>query len=107
MQYYFPLQRKRHINGNLAAWMILCAPPTSASLFWFYYSPHHWIFGAKWYRSEALVTPTNLLLANQGFLYYTRTDFMPLAFLKIRPHYSNVFKHIIKNNHKCIELSEL
>ena len=38
MQHYFPSQRKRHVNGNLASWVILGAPPTSASLFWFYYS---------------------------------------------------------------------
>ena len=38
MQYYFPSQRKLHVNGNLATWMILRAPPTSASLFWFYYN---------------------------------------------------------------------
>ena len=38
MQYYFPSQRKLHVNGNLASLMMLHAPPTSASLFWFYYS---------------------------------------------------------------------
>ena len=38
MQYYFPSQRKLHVNGNSASCMILRAPPTSASLFWFYYS---------------------------------------------------------------------
>ena len=38
MKYYFPTQRKLRVNGNLASWMILHAPPTSASLFWFYYS---------------------------------------------------------------------
>ena len=32
------IAKKQHVNGNLASWMILCAPPTSASLFWFYYS---------------------------------------------------------------------
>ena len=38
MKYYFPSQRKLHVNGNLALWMMLNGPPTSASLFWFYYS---------------------------------------------------------------------
>ena len=28
---YFPSQRKLHVNGNLASWMILRASPTSAS----------------------------------------------------------------------------
>ena len=37
MQYYFPSLRKLHENGNLASWMMLHGPPTSASLFWFYY----------------------------------------------------------------------
>ena len=27
---------------------------------------------------------------NHGFLYYTRTDFMPIATFKIRPNFSNV-----------------
>ena len=38
MQYYFPSQRKLHVNGNLASLRMLHAPPTSASLFCFYYS---------------------------------------------------------------------
>ena len=37
MQYYFSSQRKLNVNGNLASLMMLHAPPTSASLFWFYY----------------------------------------------------------------------
>ena len=37
-QYYFPSQRKQHIYGNLASWMMVQAPPTTASLFWFYYN---------------------------------------------------------------------
>ena len=35
---YCPSQRKRHLYGNLASWMMVQAPPTIASLFWFYYS---------------------------------------------------------------------
>ena len=38
MKYYFLSQRKLHAIGNLASWMMLNDPPTSASLFWFYYS---------------------------------------------------------------------
>ena len=38
MQYHLPSQRKVHVNGNLAEWMMLHAPPTSASLSWFYYN---------------------------------------------------------------------
>ena len=38
MQYHFPSQRKLQLNGNLASWMMLHAPPTTASLFCFYYS---------------------------------------------------------------------
>ena len=38
MQYYLPSQRKLQVNGNLEQWMMPHAPPTSASLFWFYYS---------------------------------------------------------------------
>ena len=32
------ITKKLHVNMNLALWLILRAPPTSASLFWFYYS---------------------------------------------------------------------
>ena len=42
-----------------------------------------------------------------GFLYHTRTHFMPFATLKIRPNYLMCYKYPIKNNYKCIELSEL
>ena len=38
MKYYFPSQRKLHVNGNLVSCVMLRAPPTSASLFWFYYN---------------------------------------------------------------------
>ena len=38
MQYYAVSQRKEHVYGNLASWMMVQAPPTTASLFWFYYS---------------------------------------------------------------------
>ena len=41
MQYYtVPSQRKQHVYGNLASWMMVQAPPTTASFFWFYYSHH-------------------------------------------------------------------
>ena len=35
---YCSSQRKQHIYGNLASWMMVQAPPTTASLFWFYHS---------------------------------------------------------------------
>ena len=35
---YCPSQRKQHVYGNLASWLMVQAPPTTASLFWFYYS---------------------------------------------------------------------
>ena len=36
-----PSQRKLHVNVNLASWMMLRAPLTSASLFCFYYNSFH------------------------------------------------------------------
>ena len=35
---YCPSQRKQHVYENLASWMMVQAPPTTASLFWFYYN---------------------------------------------------------------------
>ena len=32
---YCPSQRKQQVYGNLASWMMVQAPPTTASLFWF------------------------------------------------------------------------
>ena len=40
--------------------------------------------------------PKRKLKVYHGFLYYTRTDFMPFATLKIRPNYFNVLKYLIK-----------
>ena len=31
---YCSSQRKQHVYGNLASWMMVQAPPTTASLFW-------------------------------------------------------------------------
>ena len=60
MQYYFPSQRKLHVNGNLATWIILRAPPTSASLFWFYYRYSIEAFKGK-------ISDDSLLMYNGNF----------------------------------------
>ena len=39
IQYYTVHHKKKlHVYGNLASWMMVQAPPTTARLFWFYYS---------------------------------------------------------------------
>ena len=35
---YCPSQRKQHVYGNLASWMMVQAPLSTARLFWFYYT---------------------------------------------------------------------